>query len=577
MVVLCIVLLAVAARLTYVQVIASGQYVQLGQSQLLHTVVLSPQRGSILDRNGNVLAMSVPQTTIVADPYQITNPRLDAQELAPVLGESEPLIQSELSEDSGFVYLARQVDGSVAARARALKLVGISFRQEPKRFDPDGQLAAPVIGSLGLDGNALGGLEYQYSSLLAGRSGKEVLERDPDGADIPDGVRSFNPSVPGKSLMLTLDQQLQYATETALSQQITRTDALGGTAVVMDSRTGDILAMANMTAGSRGAPPVESRTNNALTEVYEPGSVIKGAIFGGALQRGLVTPTTRFTVPDQVTVGGATFHDAESHPTESLAVSDILAQSSNIGTYEIASMLGKTGIYDSLRDFGFGQPTGLGFPGESQGILLPPNQWSATSLPDEAIGQEEAVTPMQVLDAYNAIANGGVMVQPRLVEAVEGPDGARTPVRPKPTRRVISSATAAEMTSMLEQVVQNPEGTGNAAAIGGYTVAGKTGTAQKPIPNGDGYIPGAYMASFVGFVPAQHPVLSAIVVLDQPDSIYGGAAAAPVFAQIAQYGLRELEVPPAGAPGVQAPIQQSPAPAGSPAPPVDQSKIHTSD
>jgi cell division protein FtsI (penicillin-binding protein 3) len=571
------VLLLVVARLADVQVISAGKYARLGSSQLLHTVVLTPRRGAILDSAGDVLAMSIPQTTIVADPYQVSDPYRESEALAPVLGIDQSVLQRELSENAGFVYLARQVPDAVAARARALHLAGISFQQEPKRFDPAGQLAQPLLGRVGIDGNGLSGLEYEYNSLLSGRPGREVLERDPEGGDIPGGVRSYQRPVAGQGLVLSLDQPLQYEAETALSQQIVRTRALGGVAIVMDTRTGDILAMANMQAGTNGAPPVQSASDLAVSDVYEPGSVMKGPILSGALESHLVSPMTRFSVPDQMTIGGADFHDADSHPTEPLSVSDIIAQSSNIGAYEVASLMGKSGVYDSLRAFGFGQPSGVGLPGESAGILLPPDRWSATSLPDEAIGQEEAVTPLQVLDAYNAIANGGEMVQPRVVEATVGSGGTRYPLPLRPGRRVVSVATAQEMTSMLEQVVQDPQGTGNAAAISGYAVAGKTGTAQKPIPNGDGYEPNAYMASFVGFAPAQHPALSAIVVLDQPDSIYGGAAAAPVFAQIAQYGLRQLEVPPAAGAVGQGPLPQSAAPAGSAVPPVDASKIHTSD
>lgn len=577
MAVIGVVLAAVAARLTYVQVIASGRYAEVGNSQLLHPVALPAGRGTIVDDKGNVLAMSIPETTIIADPHQVVDPYRDAVALAPLLGQPVASLQAELSRDSGFVYLARQVDRSVAAKVKALHLVGITFESEPKRFYPDGTMAAPVVGQVGIDGQGLSGLELQYNSQLAGRAGSEVIERDPAGNVIPGGVRSLKKPVAGRGLVLTLNQPLQYAAETALEQQVVRTKAKGGVAIVMDRRTGDILAMANVTAGANGAPPAPSSYNAATDRVYEPGSVIKAVVLSGALENGVVTPSTHFTVPDQISLYNTTFSDAETHPPESLSVSDIIAQSSNVGTYYIAKQLGADQLEHYEREFGLGQLTGVGFPGESPGILLPLSSWSGTSLADEAIGQEEAVTPLQLIDAYNTIANGGVMLQPRLVEGTLGPNGTRHAVAPAPGRRVVPASVAQEVTSVLEGVVQSPQGTGTAAAIAGYTVAGKTGTAQEPQPGVPASASKAFMASFAGFVPAQQPVFTTLVVLDQPDSEYGGMAAAPVFAQISQYALAEFGVPPVGTQQSQPGVQAAPPPAGSSSPPVDTSKLHVKD
>ncbi len=538
--------IGVASRLVYVQVIASARYAGVGRSELLHQVELPATRGSIIDRQGDTLAMSVPQTTIVADPHQITDPQGDAARLSPILGVDETTLVHELTQDTHFVYLARQASDDVASRVKALSLRGISYLSEPKRFLTDPQLALPVLGTVDIDGRGISGLEYEYNKALAGKPGDVVLERDPQGNDIPGGVRSSQPAISGSNLVLTLDRPIQYATEQALSSEIVKANAKGGTAIVMDSRTGDILAVANLVAGKNGAPPGPAPSNTAVTNVYEPGSVMKGVTVSGALEDHVVTPEERFTVPGQISLYGSVFHDAEPHATESMSTGDILAQSSNVGAIGIARDLGKDRLFHYLLDFGFGQPSGLGFPGESPGILSNPAQWSGTAIAAVSIGQDEAVTALQVLDAYNVVANGGLWITPRLVSATVGANGSRHAVPTLPSRRVVSATTARELTAMLEQVVQSPSGTGTAAAIPGYTVAGKTGTAQKPLPNGRGYEPGAYEATFVGFVPAEQPALTAVVVLDQPTPIFGGAVAAPVFAQIAQYGLRELDIPPAG-------------------------------
>ncbi|HWC39999.1 MAG TPA: penicillin-binding protein 2 [Acidimicrobiales bacterium] len=547
---MAIVVVAVVARLLYVQGVSASRYAAVGKAQLLHTVTVPALRGSVVDRNGEPLAMSVLQTTIVADPHQVSDPKGEAAALAPILGVDPATLEQKLSQNAGFVYLARTVGDDVAARVKALHLPGLTFLQEPKRFQPQGNLAAPLIGQVGTDGRGLGGVEYQKNGQLAGHDGTTVVERDPSGRQLPGG-RVVQSSQPGQGVVLTIDRALQFDAEQALSNEIVTSNAKGGTAVVMDAHSGEILAMANMAAGVNGGPPVEAPSNNALTTVYEPGSVTKVVTIGGALQEHVVTPDQRFTVPDSTRVANSVFHDAEGHPTQSMSVTDILAQSSNVGTIGIAQQLGRSKLDSYLRAFGLGKRTGLGFPGESAGLLLNPAHASGTDIATVPIGQGEAVTAVQMLDAYNAVANGGLFVPPRLVRATIGSDGTRHQVPAARTHRIISPTTAQELTGMLQQVVQS--GTGTTAALPGYSVAGKTGTAQKPLANGPGYQPGAYMATFVGFVPAQHPAISAIVVLDQPTPIFGGIVAAPVFAQIAQYELRRLGIPPPasgpGAPG----------------------------
>ncbi|MGH9103766.1 MAG: peptidoglycan D,D-transpeptidase FtsI family protein [Acidimicrobiales bacterium] len=555
-------LVAVAGRLTDVQLLGGGQrYVDYGHSQLVHEVPLRALRGSLLDRNGNVLAMSVQESDVYADPGKVGAPAAAAAQLAPVLKLPVAQLTAELSGKTTFVYLARQVNDGVAAQVRKLDLAGIGLLADPQRFAPDGSLAASVLGFTSTDGRGLAGLEHQYDKALKGTAGSAVVAEDPAGSALPAGIVSRRAADPGRSVELTLDTALQYETEQALSQEIVRSKALRGTAIIEDARDGQILAMANLQR--QGSKVVPSSSNDAVGYTFEPGSVMKLTTFAGALSRGIVNPSTVLDVPSQLAIDGSVFRDSEVHGDERLTATQVLAQSSNIGTIEIAQRLGAPAVASWIDRFGFGSPTGLGFPGESAGIVKPASQWSPTAIGAAPIGQEDAVTAMQLLDAYTAVANGGVTVPPSLVRGVVRPDGSLEPVHAPAPHRVVTAAVASELTGMLEHVV-TPAGTAPGAAIPGYTVAGKTGTAEIPRANGPGYQPGAFMATFVGFVPAQHPALSAIVVLDQPTPIFGGQVAAPVFAQICQQALRLLDVPPpapaagsGGRPGTQGPASTS--------------------
>ncbi|MBO0894705.1 MAG: penicillin-binding protein 2, partial [Acidimicrobiales bacterium] len=540
---------AVVVRLAQVQLVSAPQEAAYGRSEVLHTVSLPAERGSILDRAGDALAISVPATTIDADPYQVKHPVAEAATLAPILNVPVSTLAAKLRAHAGFVYLAKQLAPATADKVQRLHLPGIYELSDPKRMDPDGSLLSSLIGVVGTDGGGLNGLEYQYNGLLGGRPGKETLEEDPQGGPIPGGVTDQTPARTGQGLVLTIDDALQYEALQDLSAQIVQTKAKGGTVIVSDPRNGDILAMASLQASPTGGPPVLTSQAGALTQVYEPGSVMKLPDLAGALTDGLIVPNDQVTVPDSLPVGGAVFHDDTYHATEQLTPGQILSRSSNIGAIKVAERLGKQRLYHWLQAFGFGKPTGLSYPGASAGLLRPPSRWSGTDIGAMPIGQAEAATPLQVLDAYNTIANGGVFVPARLVQATIDAGGTRHPAAPATPHRVVPEQVASELTTMLEGVVQSgDQGTAPAAAIPGYTVAGKTGTAQIPYPNRSGYQPGAYMATFVGFVPAQRPALSILVNLDQPTTIYGGAAAAPVFAGLAEYALHTLHIPSAGAP-----------------------------
>jgi len=541
-IVLVVVFVGLGLRLVAVQAFSSNFYAKKSASELVNTVQVPAQRGGIFDRNGAVLAISVPRWTVVGDPFLIKDPGREANGLAQVLGLPEAQIETQLSEHSGFVYLAHRVTKSVADKVQGLNLAGISLLADTERVDPAGQLAQPVVGAVGSENSGQSGLEYQFNSLLAGKGGTLTEEQSPAGVALPGSTKQSSPVAAGTGLELTIDQPLEYATEQSLGAEVVSSHAKSGIAVVMDTRTGDILAMANLVVGPTAGTVTQAAQNLALTQVYEPGSVFKLVTFSAALTDGIVSPGTVLTVPNSLTIDGWVFHDAESHPTEQLSATQVLAQSSNIGTIEIAQALGEDRLAAQIHALGFGEPTGLDFPGESSGLVkTDPSQWEPSDIGSTPIGQDDAVTAQQVLDMVNTVATGGVFVPPRLVRATVSSDGSVSATPKGATHRVLSPGISSELTTMMEQVVQ--DGTAVSAGVPGYTVAGKTGTAQIPDPVHGGYIPGAYMATFAGFAPAQDPALSAIVVLDEPTPIFGGVVAAPVFSQVMQYALHRYGVP----------------------------------
>jgi cell division protein FtsI (penicillin-binding protein 3) len=570
--VLLVAFAAVGARLVQVQLMGDGRYEAFGASQRIRSIALPADRGSIFDRNGNDLAISIPQRTIWADPRLIADPAGAATALVPVLGPvtgmDVPALEARLAAPGAFTYLARRVSDDVADRVEAMALPGIFLLDEPKRFAPAGGLGRSLLGQVGIDNEGLSGLERQYDELLTGVPGELVVERAPGGRTIPAGERQLEPAQRGDDLVLTIDRSLQYETERALADQVAAKGAKGGIAVVTRPATGEILAMANVVTDPETGEVVNTGNNMALTTVFEPGSVNKVITLAAALEEGLVTPETVLEVPYTLTLGGYPFRDHDPHPTEGWSVTKILSKSSNIGTIKIAQMLGKDRVDAYLRSFGFGTATGTGFPNESAGILLPPERWSGSSIGAIPIGQGIAVTAMQMLSAYNVLANDGVHVPPRLVLETVDARGVRQPVEPGEPRRIVSSTTAGQMREMLVNVVT--EGTGQRGGIQGYAVAGKTGTARKPQPGGgyeDEHGRFRYVATFTGFVPAERPELSIIVAIDEPSGdIYGGSVAAPVFADLAQYALRMLKIPPVL-------VERAPAPDTAAALAVEEGRV----
>ncbi len=565
----------VVARLIDVQVLHANAYQAAARGESSISVALASLRGGIYDRDGAPLALSVPTDDVVADDFQIAHPVQTAEALSHIINVPVATLAAELHRRTGYVVLARQLSQSIGQTISADAFPGISLIADSEREVPNGNLAEPVVGFTNAAGKGAAGLEYGDNRLLAGVDGKETIVESPAGVTLPQSpVTQQVASSPGTGLELTVDSQLQYESEQALAKAIETSKSTSGTAVVMDVKTGQILSMANLvathppalgatnttttttTADPGGVVPIgpnnainEAQNNLAVTQLYEPGSVFKLVTFSAALQDGLINPNSEFTVPDQISLDGSTFHDAEPHPTEQLSATQILAQSSNIGTSEIAQGVGEQRLLNQVKMLGFGQSTGLAFPGESPGLLATAAQWEPTDYVSLPIGQVDAVSALQVLDAYNAVANGGTYVAPKLVQATVSPSGVLTKTAPSATHEVFSPSVDAELSSMLEQVVN--EGTGTSAAVPGYTVAGKTGTAQIPTAGHDSYIPGAYMASFVGFAPAANPTLSMIVVLDRPTPIFGGTVAAPVFSQIMSYALHRYDIPTT--PGVPTP------------------------
>jgi cell division protein FtsI (penicillin-binding protein 3) len=548
----------IAAKVADLQVVHPSRYLTMGTSQTLRSQTLEAERGTIYDRNHTELAMSVPKKSIFADTKLVTDPVAEAAALAPVLGIEASALQAKLSqqradpttgvmEPDRFVYLARKVELDVADRVEALGLAGISFLDETAVANPSGTLARNLIGSVDVDNKGIAGLEKQYNAEMTGTPGSLTLERNPQGRTIPVGEHQLTPALKGDDLVLTIDQAMQYETERVLTEQVGVTAAKGGMAIVTRPDTGEVLAMASVIRDEKTGEISISGDNAPLTSVYEPGSVMKIVPVSDALEKGVVDPSTVIDVPSSLLVGDHAFTDAEEHGAEAMTVSEVLAKSSNIGTIKIAQKVGKQSLYDRLMDFGFGQATPLGFPDESHGTVPAPDTWWSTSMGTIPIGQGVSATPMQVLSAYNTIANRGTYVPPRLVASTIDADGQEHPVAHGDQHRVLSTATADKMNLMLRGVVT--DGTGETAAVNGYTVMGKTGTARKPQANG-GYTDksGAtkYESTFVGVVPAEAPALSVIVVIDEPagGNYTGGAVAAPAFSKIAAFGLRLLAVPP---------------------------------
>jgi cell division protein FtsI/penicillin-binding protein 2 len=522
---------------------SSENLTRIALQQQTARVVLPAHRGAILDRNGRELAVGKPAQTVFATPYLLDKPKAAARALCEALQitkkrERRALEKALGQPRSGFAYVARKADPALAKAALALELPGVGAYAEEERSYPMKGSAAQVLGFAGVDGNGLAGLEKQYDKQLAGAPGSEVIVRDPAGR----ALRTVSETQPtsGETLHLTLDEDIQYTAEDVLEQTVRSSSATAATAIVMDPRTGEILAMANVPKvkdNAFGPTPAYER-NRCLTDIYEPGSIFKLVTISGALADGLVKPTTRFKLPPSLTVYDRTINESHARGTVRYSVREILQWSSNVGAVTIGLKMGKERLLKWMDAFGFAKPTGVDFPGEAAGLVPRADLWSGTTIANVPMGQGIAVTPLQMAVAFSTVANNGVAVKPRLITQV-GDAVYDDVVR----HRVISATVAREVRSMLATAVA--KGTGVKAQIPGYVVAGKTGTAEKPLADGSGYSRTDYVASFIGMVPADHPRLVVLVAVDSPHtSIYGGDIAAPAVQKIMRFALQQLEIAP---------------------------------
>lgn len=534
-----LVLLAAAlARSVWLQVVKGPEYAAMAVRQHRETVIVPAARGTIVDRNGEALAIGRLTTTIYANPRQVDNARDLTLSAGKLLGSDPAELYPKLADRSrGFVYVARKVEPRRAEKLEKRGYAGLGFYPEELRYYPQGPVGAQILGYAGLDNKGLEGLEQSLEDTLAGQPGSQTIVKDPFGRALD--VVETKTETPGKDVRLTIDRQIQGNAEEVLAETVRRWSAKSATAVVMDPQTGAVLALATaprFNANRFANTRADRRRNRAVTDTYEPGSTFKLVAVAASLQEGIVNPRSSFRLPPTIKVADRTIREAHTRGTQRMTVREIVEYSSNVGTITVAQRLGEGRLAAWIDRFGFGKRAGIDFPGESAGFALPLDQWSGSTIGTVPIGLGIAVTPLQMARAYSVIANGGTLVRPHLIDRIAGED---VPVRKG--RRVVSRAVSEQMLSMLRGVVV--EGTGTEAAIPGYTVAGKTGTAPKIEPSGR-YSTSRYVASFVGLVPASKPKLVIMVMVDEPrGGFYGGTVAAPAFREIARFNLQYLEVP----------------------------------
>jgi len=529
--------LVVVCRAFWLQGVEASQLSSQALNQQTETIDVAGLRGAILDRNGTRLASSEDAATIYATPYQVKNPPAAAAKLAPILEEKKGKVLEELTVESGFSYLAKDVDLATAEKVEKLGLEGIGQLPASRRTYPQGEMAGQVIGVVGAEGEGRTGIEQGEQAALAGEEGERRIVTDALGEAIK--METVKEASDGEDVQLTLDPVIQQETEKVLSRVGEKYSPVGATAIVMDPQTSEILAMANWPPVDPG--DLENITNEDLLNQatglnYEPGSTFKAFTVSAALEEGLVTPTTEFTVPPEIEIGERIIKDAEEHGTENLTVGQILSRSSNIGADLIGQKIGATKFSKWMETFGFGKQTGVQFPNEQIGIVPKLSEYSGATMGNLPMGQGAAVTPMQMVQGYTAIAHNGIIRPPQLVKRI-----GEEPVHEPKGHRVISAKTASEVREMLEGVL-GPEGTASEVSVPGYTLAGKTGTAE--VAEDGGYSETKYIASFIGMAPAMNPKFLAAVIVDQPEGeIYGGSVAAPAFGEIAAFSLQYLGVP----------------------------------
>ena len=526
-------LAAASVRAAWVGTVKAGSLKERAQTQQVQEMKVAAPRGTISDRRGVELAVSEDSVTVFANPFLIKNPSGVAARLSPLLGRPRgDLLEALADREKGFVYLRRKMDGSLGAKVDELGIEGIDTVVEPRRTYPQGALAGQLIGAVGTENTGLAGVEQQYEEKLHGSDGHRRLVKDAMGELV--SIVETDRADAGEDVRLTIDAALQERVEAVMGEVAAAHRPRAATAVVMDPRNGEVLALSNwppMDPGNIGGTPARARQNRAVGASFEPGSTFKAFTVAGALEEGVVRPDTKLDLPPVLQVADRKIGEAHERGFVSLSVSDILAQSSNVGAATIGLRMGPKRFAKWVRRFGFGRLTGVGLPGEAPGIVLPPERYSGSTLGNMAIGQGLAVTPLQLAAGFSALAGGGVLHRPHVV-AGEGGGG----------RRVISRRTSAQVARMLEGVL-GAGGTATEAQVPGYRIAGKTGTAEKP--EAGGYSKFKFFSSFIGFAPARSPRLLVGVMVDEPKgAYYGGEVAAPAFERIMEFALPYLRIAP---------------------------------
>ena len=548
---LVVLLVIVVGKLVVLQGIDGGAYAQAAEDDRMRVVDLAAIRGEILDAQGNRLAYTVDASRVTADPSLVDDPERTALALTTLLDVPVSELTEELSRDGRYVELAEQVDSATADQVEALELDGIFLVDNPERLYPVGTVGGQVVGFIGRDGDGLAGIEQRYDDVLSGTDGQRRVEVGAGGVPIPAGIDDSTPAVDGSDVSLTIDEDLQYTVQQRLDAECAAGQTTQGSAVVLEVATGRVAAMATCPGydpAQAGSTDPDLLGNPAVSDVFEPGSVMKAVTLSAAIQEGYATPDTVLSVPGHIQAGDVVVTDAHDHAPIDWTVTGILAKSSNVGTIMLAREVGDSTLEQYMRAFGIGSTTGIELPGESAGILQDSADWTASRAANVPIGQGVSVTALQMASVYQTIANGGVRIEPRIVSSVTAPDGTVTDEGQPAGTRVISESTADQMAYMLEAVV-GPGGTAPLGAVDGYRVAGKTGTAQRANPDCGCYEGGGYFTTFVGFAPADDPQYVIAVDLERPNSdAEGGQVAAPVFSDLMQYVLTSADVVPSGTP-----------------------------
>ncbi len=533
----------IAYRMFDLQIVKADRFRGIAEDQRYHLTDLEPRRGCILDRDGEVLAISKEAYSVYATPYLVEDTQLAAAELSIVLQVPRQELEEKLRSEGGFVYIERKISPEVAEEIDALGLAGIGLEKESKRYYPQGSMAAQVLGFVGTDNVGLSGLELQYESDLAGIAGEAGVEYDPRGEPIPGVTEMITEPVDGCDIQLTIDSEIQFKLQEQLIASVQESGAKSGSGLIMDCRTGEILALAvvpDYDANLVSLVPMDITRTQPVTDAFEPGSVLKILTAMASLEEQVVTPGSVINVPHALQVADYEFTDDHEMPKSDMTFAEVIAYSSNIGTIKTAQALGKEALSAYVARSGLGQKTGVDFPGENPGVVLDLENWSLTSLPTIAIGQGISVTPLQLAVITSAAANGGTKVTPHFLMRKMNMDNSMEGYEIQEGERIISENGAASLRYILEEVVRM--GTGTRAAMTLYNCAGKTGTAMKPDPAG-GYRE-AYIATFAGFAPSEDPRLVAVITLDEPGTIYGGLASAPCFSQVMEFALQHLQVVP---------------------------------